>query len=133
MATETLRQKSIEVEGLGHAAPIPMGCRVGPILATSAVAGRDPKTGKLPADVDEQARHAFQNLKQVLSNGGLGFGDVVKLTVFVVDEAHREAINKYWLEAYPDPHKRPARHTITMPLRGVALQLEALAVARELT
>ncbi len=128
---EERRQKSIEVEGLGHGAPIPMGCRVGPILMTSGVGGRDAKTGKTPEDADGQARNAFANLKSVLANGGLGLGDVVKITVYVIDDKYRTEINKYWEECYPDPHKRPARHTLVMPLRGVLLQLEAFAVAKE--
>lgn len=125
------RQKSIEVEGLGHGAPIPMGCRVGPILMTSGVGGRDRKTGKTPEDADGQARNAFDNLKAVLAAADLGLGDVVKITVYVVDDKYRNEINKYWEECYPDAHKRPARHTLVMPLRGVLLQLEAFAVAKE--
>jgi 2-iminobutanoate/2-iminopropanoate deaminase len=124
------RQKSIEVEGLGHGAPIPMGCRVGPILMTSGVGGKDRKTGKTPEDADGQARNAFDNLKAVLAAADLGLGDVVKITVYVVDDKYRNEINKYWEECYPDPHKRPARHTLVMPLRGVLLQLEAFAVAK---
>jgi 2-iminobutanoate/2-iminopropanoate deaminase len=124
------RQKSIEVEGLGHGAPIPMGCRVGPILMTSGVGGKDRKTGKTPEDADGQARNAFDNLKAVLAAADLGLGDVVKITVYVVDDKYRNEINKYWEECYPDPHKRPARHSLVMPLRGVLLQLEAFAVAK---
>lgn len=127
-----MRQKSIDIEGLEHTAPIPLGCRVGPILATSGIGGRDAATGRLPEDPDRQAFHAFENLKRVLQAGGMDLGDVVKLTVFVADDAHRNAINKYWNECYPDPHRRPARHTLVMPLRGgMLIQLEALAVAKE--
>jgi 2-iminobutanoate/2-iminopropanoate deaminase len=128
----TMRQTSIEIDGLEHSVPIPVASRVGNIVATSAVAGRDGKTKKLAPDADGQARLAFANLKQILEAAGVGMGDVVKLTVFLADEAHREAIGKYWLEYFPDPHHRPARHALTVPLRGgMLLQLEALAVAKE--
>jgi len=127
-----MRQKSIEIKGLEHSAPIPLACRVGPILATSGVGGKDPATGKLPADAQGQAMHCFDNLKRILAEGGCDLGDVVKITCFVTDEAHRDAINKYWNECFPDPHRRPARHTLTAPLRGgMLIQLEALAVAKE--
>jgi len=130
MASDTRRQQSIDIEGIAHGAPIPVASRVGNVIATSAISGRDPKTGKLAADVDGQARLAFENLKTILAAGGMGLGDVVKITCFVVDDAHRDSINKYWLECYPDPHKRPARHTIVLPLRGgVQLQIDALAIA----
>jgi 2-iminobutanoate/2-iminopropanoate deaminase len=127
-----MRQKSVEVEGLQHNAPIPLGCRIGPIFASSGIGGRDPETGKMPAEPERQAFHCFDNLKRVLAAAGLDLGDVVKMTVFVADEGHRDAINKYWLECYPDPHQRPARHTLVMPLRGgMVVQLEVLAVAKE--
>ena len=124
------RQQSIDIEGIGHSVPIPVASRVGNVIATSAISGRDPKTGKLAADADGQARLAFENLKAILAKGGMGLGDVVKITCFVTDDGFREALNKYWLECYPDAHKRPARHTLVLPLRGgVLLQIDALAVA----
>lgn len=127
-----MRQKSIDVENLHHSAPIPAASRVGPILATSGIGGRDPATGKLPEDVDGQARFAFENLKRLLEAGGMDLGDVVKITCFVTDDGFRTAINKYWTQCYPDAARRPARHTLVMPLRGgMLLQLDALAVAKE--
>jgi len=129
-----MRQRSIEVPGLSHGgAPIPAACRIGPILATSGVGGRDPATDTLPADAATQARNCFENLRRVLEAGGLSMGDVVKLTVFIADESHRAAVNEPWLRYYPDPHHRPARHALVMPLRaGMLVQLEALAVAKSL-
>ena len=128
-----MRQQSLEVEGLSHGGtPIPLGCRVGPILATSGVGGTDRDTGRMPPDAETQAVNCFANLQAVLQAGGLDLGDVVKLTVFVADEAHRAAVNKPWLEHFPDPRQRPARHALVMPLRaGMLVQLEALAVARD--
>jgi 2-iminobutanoate/2-iminopropanoate deaminase len=131
--SDTMRQKSIDIEGLAHNAPIPCASRVGPILATSGVGGKDPATKKMPADLDAQARNCFQNLKTILAAGGCDLGDVVKLSVYVTDDNHREAVNKYWSEHYPDPHKRPARHSHVAALRGgMLVQLEALAVSKDL-
>jgi len=126
-------QTSIEVHGLSHqSAPIPMGCRIGPVLATSGIGGKNSETGELPADADSQAVNCFENLKKVLAAGGMGMGDVVKVTVYVSDEAHRAAVNTPWLHHYPDPQRRPARHAMVMPLRGgMLVQIEALAVASE--
>ncbi len=127
-----MRQESIEIPGLAHSVPIPLACRVGPILATSGVGGRNPETGKLATEANEQARQCFENLKTVLAEGGCDLGDVVKITVYLADETHREAIAKPWLECFPDPHRRPARHSLVMPLRGgMLVQLEALAVAKD--
>ena len=62
-----MRQKSIEVPGLSHhGAPIPTACRVGPILVTSRIMGKDPDTGQMPSDPESQAELCFANLKRVL-------------------------------------------------------------------
>ncbi|MCR6645407.1 MAG: RidA family protein [Terricaulis sp.] len=128
-----MRQRSILSPKIGHgAAPIPLACRIGPILATSGVMGRNAETGEMPADAQAQARNCFANLAFTLGEAGMDLGDVVKLTVYVKEDAFRDAINAPWLEHYPDPAKRPARHTQVMALRGaVLIQLEALAVAKE--
>jgi 2-iminobutanoate/2-iminopropanoate deaminase len=127
-----MRQKSIHLEGVSHNAPIPLGARVGPILATGGVSGIDPSTGKVAEGAEAQAKFAFHNMGNILKEAGMDWGDVVKLTVFLVDDAHRSAINKHWLEIYPDEHHRPARHSLVQNLRGgVLLQLEVLAVAKD--
>jgi 2-iminobutanoate/2-iminopropanoate deaminase len=128
-----LRQNSIELAGLSHqTAPIPMACRVGPVLATSGIGGKNPDTDLLPPDAESQAENCFDNLRKVLAAGGMGMGDVVKVTVYVSDDVHRAAVNKPWLRHYPDPKHRPARHALVMPLRGgMLVQIEALAVAAD--
>lgn len=128
-----MRQRSIDIPGLSHGgAPIPMACRIGSILATSGIGGTSAESGTLPPDAATQAVNCFDNLRRVLEAAGMDTGDVVKLTVFIADEAHRAAVNKPWLEIYPDPARRPARHALVMPLRGgMLVQLEALAVAKD--
>lgn len=128
-----MSQTSIEIEELSHqSAPIPLGCRVGPILATSGIGGKNARTGEMPADAKSQAVNCFENLKSVLAAGGLGMDNVVKVTVYLADETYRAAVNPPWLHHYPDPHRRPARHSLVMPLRGgMLVQIEALAVATD--
>ncbi|MEU6451207.1 RidA family protein [Streptomyces sp. NPDC046979] len=43
-------------------------------------------------DPAAQARQVFENLRRCLSAAGAGFDDVVKLTYFVTDMAHMDAI-----------------------------------------
>jgi 2-iminobutanoate/2-iminopropanoate deaminase len=121
--------RSIDVPGASHKAPIPAAARVGPVLCTSAVSGKDAATGMLPADAGTQAQHAFDNLRAVLEAGGAGLADIVKLSVTISDETVREAVNTQWLASFPDPRDRPARHITVHELQhGMRLQLEALAV-----
>lgn len=120
--------RSIHVAGASHKAPIPAAARVGPILCTSAVSGKDPVTAGLPADIEGQVHNTFANLRAVLEAGGASMADVVKLSVTIHDNGVRDAVNIEWLKAFPDPEDRPARHITVSPLQhGMFLQIEAIA------
>lgn len=124
-----MTQRSIDVPGASHKAPIPAAARVGHILCSSAISGKDPASGQLPADMGTQARNAFANLRAVLQAGGATLEQVVKFSITIHDESAREAINAEWLAAFPDPLDRPARHITVHPLQhGMYLQLEVMAV-----
>jgi 2-iminobutanoate/2-iminopropanoate deaminase len=129
----THRRRSIEVEGVGHgAAPIPMAARVGNVLYSSGIPGVDPTTGKLADGAAAQAACAFGNMQALLKNGGATLADVVRMTVYVKDASAREPVNAEWLRCFPDPHDRPARHTLNYDLQhGMLLQLEIVAVIDE--
>ena len=122
--------RSLEVEGVTHGtAPIPMGARVGNVIYSSGIMGKDPSTDEVPADVALQAKFAFQHMEALLRAGGATLDNVVRMTVFIKEESARGAINKEWLERFPDPTDRPARHTLVQDLRGgMLLQLEIVAV-----
>ena len=124
------RPRSLEVPGVTHGgAPIPMGARVGNMLYSSGIPGVDASTGKLGVDAADQARCAFDNLRALLAAGGAGLEDVVRMTIYLKDNASREHINAQWLACFPDPHDRPARHTLMYDLQsGMLLQLEVVAV-----
>ncbi|WP_157269247.1 RidA family protein [Azohydromonas aeria] len=120
--------RSIDLPGLAHKAPIPQAARVGALLCSSAIAGKDPATGQLPADTAAQVANAFVHMDRLLEAGGARLDDVAKLTVYLRDPAARDAVNAQWLQRFPDPHDRPARHIVEHDLQhGMALQLEFLA------
>jgi len=105
-------RRSIEVDGFNHGAqPIPAASRVGNIVMTGGVYGLDPQTRKIPDDVEKQAELMFFNLKRIMAAAGATMDRVVKMTVYVKVAEGRPAVNKQWLEAFPDPASRPARHT----------------------
>ena len=123
------KRESIDLPGAAHNAPIPNGCRVGNMLFSSAFAGRDPKTGNIPEDPDEQAAVLFSNIKAFLDHAGASAEDIGMVTVFMKDDKYRDSINKEWVKMFPDEHSRPARHAITSPVRGnLYFQVEFIAV-----
>lgn len=130
MTTPALGGRSLQVPGLGHGStPIPVAARVGPLLVTSGVSGTDPSTGTVPQDLGQQVAQLFRNLAAVLEAGGASPRDVVKITFFVRDRAHRSVINPEWTGMFPEEGDRPARHTLVyehLP-QGVDVQAELLA------
>ncbi|WP_343676391.1 RidA family protein [Paraburkholderia heleia] len=121
--------QSIDVPGLSHKVPIPVGSRVGNVLCSSAIAGKDPATGRLAETSAEQVRLAFENVQRFLTAGGATLDHVVKLAVYVKDDSVREHINTHWLAFWPDAAHRPARHVTVHDLQhGMVIQLEILAV-----
>ena len=123
------KRQTLEIPGVTHAAPIPMGVRIGNLLFSSGVPGRDPATGELPDDPARQAELMFENVRALLARAGGGLDDIARVTVYVTDEAYREHLNREWLKAFPDEHDRPARHTQVSELRGgMLIQCELVAV-----
>ena len=100
----------------------------GNTLYTSGQLGLIPSTGALPQDVEAQAAQALENLGAVLSAAGMGFGDVVKTTVFLADMGDFAAINAVYAKYFPG--EAPARSCVqaaALP-KGALFEIEAVAV-----
>ena len=121
-------RESYMVPPMIHQNPIPTASRVGNMLFTSVISGRDPETGKVPEAIDQQAVNCFKILRMILEKAGAQPGDVAKVTVFLKDNAFRQHVNKPWVEMFPDEHSRPARHALTTDVRQGFFQCEVVAV-----
>jgi 2-iminobutanoate/2-iminopropanoate deaminase len=80
-------------------------------------------------DVVAQARQVFHNVGAVLAAAGVGFADVVKVTVFLVDIDDRTRINPVRQEVFGDA--RPASTLIgisSLAIPGAKLEVEAVAL-----
>ena len=123
------RRRVLEVPGVAHDAPIPMGVRMGNLVVSSGIAGKDPETGEMPADPARQAQLMFRHLRTLMEAAGGSPADIAHMTVYVKDLAYRDHVNREWLAMFPDEHDRPARHTLVSDLRaGMLVQCEILAV-----
>jgi enamine deaminase RidA (YjgF/YER057c/UK114 family) len=106
---------SIYIDGFSHKNPIPAACRVGPLLESGSVLGTDPATGKPAETIEAQCRFMLDNMRRIIEAGGGAVADIVKVTVWMKDRTQRPALNAPWLEMFPDPEARPARHAIHAP------------------
>jgi 2-iminobutanoate/2-iminopropanoate deaminase len=100
-------------------------------LFCSGQIGLDARTGELVAGgIREEARRALENLEHVLLEAGLGFGDVVKTTLYLVDLAEFAAVNEIYAEFVRPPY--PARATVGVAAlpRNARVEIEAIARRR---
>jgi 2-iminobutanoate/2-iminopropanoate deaminase len=93
--------------------------------------GLDPRSGALVAGgVEAETRRALENLRAVLAAAGLGFGDIVKTTIFLADLADFDLVNRIYGEHLSAPY--PARSTVqaaALP-RKARVEIEAIAMKR---
>jgi 2-iminobutanoate/2-iminopropanoate deaminase len=93
---------------------------VTPVDETLAVVGGD--------DVAAQARQVFRNMAKVLAAAGLGFADVLKVTVYLTDVADRPKINPVRQEVFGAT--RPASTLVgvrELAVPGIKIEVEAVA------
>lgn len=101
-------------------APYSQAVIAGDFLFISGNVGIDPSTNKLPLSIEEQTRQTLRNIGAVLSEAGLSFKDVVKVTVYIKDLSMYSKMNEAYKEFFAS--EQPARTTV-----GVAnLLLDAL-------
>ena len=123
------KRRSIDIEGIGHANPIPFATRVGKLVFSGGIMGQDPATGKVAPTAEEQAAFIFQHIRTVMEQAGGSPDDIGHVTVFLQDMNHRGLINEHWVQMFPDPHSRPTRHTQPMSTSGPTLmQCQIIAV-----
>jgi reactive intermediate/imine deaminase len=117
-----------EAEGLGL--PFSSAVRVGELLFLSGAIGNPSRTLTLAAGgMAGEARQAMENIGATLSHCGLGFADVVKVTVMLADMSEWPAFNAVYVE-YFAPGALPARSAFGCNALALGARLEIECVAR---
>jgi 2-iminobutanoate/2-iminopropanoate deaminase len=122
-------KKAVEI----HTAPSAIGPYSqaivhGDMVFCSGQIGLDPASGKIvDGGVEAQVRRVLENLREVLLAAGFTLANVVKTTVFMVDLADFDIVNRIYGEHFEAPY--PARSTIqasALP-RNALVEIEAIA------
>lgn len=125
MSREELRVRAL-AEPISHYTD---AVRAGDLLFVSGLLGVD-GDGRLAAGgVVAQARQVFANMGLVLAAAGCGFGDVVKVTVFLTDVDDRPLINPVRQDVFGDA--RPASTLVEVSRLAhpeARIEVEAVAV-----
>ncbi|MGK3123748.1 RidA family protein [Candidatus Pantoea formicae] len=123
------RRQSIYIDAFPHENPIPAACRIGSMLYSGVIYGRDAATQQVPASLDQQCELMFQHLKAIVEAAGGSLEDVIKVTLWMKDKSQRNIVNHYWKEAFPDKASRPARHALSGEFSGnMLVQCDFIAV-----
>ncbi len=88
----------------------------------------DPATNApVQGDVSVQARRVMDNIGAILDGAGLGFGDVVKTTIFLADIKDFPTVNGVYAGYFGDDP--PARSTVQVGALpgGYLVEIEAIA------
>ena len=127
-----MKRRSIEIPGFQHDNPIPSASQIGRFVASGAISGKDPQTGKIPDGIEEQCALVFTHMRHIVEAASGTTEDILKVTVWLKDGAHRKVVNQEWLRMFPDAESRPARHTfVGQELPGnILVQCELLAVLK---
>lgn len=108
--------------------PYSQAIRAGDLLFVSGQIPLDPDTAAVvDGDIAAQTRRALANIGGILGAAGLGYADVVKTTVFLLDMGEFAAMNAVYAEFFPAPP--PARSTVQVSRlpRDVRVEIDAIA------
>lgn len=123
----TPQRTNLEIPGFAHANPVPVAARIGDLLATGVLTGRDPATREMPETMAEQCANVFARIREVLDAAGGSTDDILKVTCWLAEYRDREALNREWLAMFPTD--APARQVMKAELdSGALIQVDLLAV-----
>ena len=106
-----MTRRSFDVESMKHGNPIPAVSRIGPLLMSSIIVGRDPQASTVPESIEAQLANLFHHVGEILHAAGADWQHVVKMNFYLPSLELRKELNEPWIEHFPDPASRPARHT----------------------
>ena len=107
--------------------------KMGPMLFVSGQLPIDAKRQLVaPGDLRGQTRQVLENIRRVLAAAGASWGDVAKLTIFVVGmdqiQQVREARQAYYQEQGIEPPAATAVGVAGLAVEGALIEIEAFAV-----
>ncbi len=122
-------RQEIKGEGTGEAiSHYTDAVRFGDLLFISGVMPVDAEGRVVGGDAVTQVRQVFKNMAAILKAAGAGFGDVLKVTVYLTDVADRPRINPVRQEVFGKT--RPASTLIgvkELALPGMKVEIDAVA------
>ena len=111
--------------------PYSQGVKAGGMVFFSGQIPLDPVTGEMVGKgIAAQTERVMENIAALLTAAGLGFGDVVKSTIYLTDLTNFAIVNDIYGRRFPAAP--PARSTVGVKglPRGAEVEIEVIALAR---
>lgn len=108
--------------------PYNHGVRIGDLLFCAGQIPIEPASGNLVSgDIKAQTERVLENVKAILDDQGLTFGNVVKTTVFLTNLADFAGMNEVYAKYFTGDF--PARSTIQVAAlpKGANVEIEIVA------
>jgi 2-iminobutanoate/2-iminopropanoate deaminase len=88
----------------------------------------NPATGEMvEGDIQAKTRQVLTNLEAILQEAGAGFGDVVKVNVYILDMAEFDPVNRVYAEFFKeDPPARACVAVRSLP-KGADVEIDLVA------
>lgn len=126
-----MSKKQISTNGAPQAiGPYSQAIQADDLLFASGQIPINPETGEVVAGgIEEQAKQVFKNINAVLDAAGLGFSNIVKMTVFIKDLEDFAKLNGIYAEYFEQPY--PARSCVEVSRlpKDVLVEIELVAKA----
>jgi 2-iminobutanoate/2-iminopropanoate deaminase len=117
----------LEIPGISHHDPIPMGAVTAGVFTTSGVDGRNPATNIEPRGVAAQSQQTLDNLFVLLEEAGGSPDALQHVTVLLGERHYLPEFLPAWRRAFPEPESAPALQAMTLglPARDMLVQVIA--------
>lgn len=84
--------------------------------------------GSISDSISEQTRRTMERLREVLEAMGLGFENVVKTSIFLIDMGDFAAMNEVYATYFDsDPPARTTVAVAALPLAGLKVEIDMVA------
>ncbi len=102
------------------------------VIFCSGQIGLDPATAMLvDGGIEAETRRALENIREVLAAADLGPQDVVKTTIFLVDLADFDIVNRVYGEHFNAPYAARSTVGVAALPRNARIEIEAVAMKRD--
>ncbi len=108
--------------------PYSQAVLAGDTLYISGQIALDPATGAMVgATAAEQTAQVFRNIEAILRAAGLGFNNVVKMTVLLADIKEFAAVNEVYAKHFTGDFPARAAYQVTALPKGALVEIETIA------